>query len=59
MATYCYICPKCQTVLDLHFEINDIPKTVECPHCRVDAKRAYLPPFNIFKGPGFTKSLEG
>ncbi len=52
MPTYQYACPKCKANFELKQGFND-DSTVDCPKCKSEAKRIFLPVPIIFKGSGF------
>ena len=52
MPTYQYSCTKCDAKFELKQGFND-DSVANCPKCRAEAKRVFLPVPIIFKGSGF------
>ncbi len=52
MPTYQYICTKCNAHFELRQSFND-ESVADCPKCRGEARRLFVPVPIIFKGPGF------
>ena len=52
MPTYQYICSKCNTHFELRQGFND-ESVADCPKCKGEARRLFVPVPIIFKGSGF------
>jgi putative FmdB family regulatory protein len=52
MPTYQYVCPKCNTSFELKQSFND-ESVANCPKCKSESRRLFVPVPIIFKGSGF------
>ncbi|MGA9048696.1 MAG: FmdB family zinc ribbon protein [Dehalococcoidia bacterium] len=52
MPTYQYVCSKCNTKFELRQGFND-DSIANCPNCKCEARRLFVPVPIIFKGSGF------
>ena len=52
MPTYQYVCSKCNASFELRQGFND-ESVADCPKCKGEARRLFVPVPIIFKGSGF------
>jgi putative FmdB family regulatory protein len=52
MPIYQYVCSKCNTKFELRQGFND-DSVANCPKCKCEARRLFVPVPIIFKGSGF------
>lgn len=52
MPTYQYVCSKCNTNFELKQSFND-ESVANCPKCKSESRRLFVPVPIIFKGSGF------
>ncbi len=52
MPTYQYVCSKCNTNFELKQGFND-ESVANCPKCKGESRRLFVPVPIIFKGSGF------
>ena len=52
MPIYQYVCSKCNTKFELRQSFND-ESVANCPNCKCEARRLFVPVPIIFKGSGF------
>ena len=52
MPIYQYVCSKCNTKFELRQGFND-ESVANCPNCKCEARRLFVPVPIIFKGSGF------
>jgi putative FmdB family regulatory protein len=52
MPTYQYVCSKCNTNFELKQSFND-ESIANCPKCKSESRRLFVPVPIIFKGSGF------
>ena len=52
MPIYQYVCSKCNTKFELRQGFND-DSIANCPKCKCEARRLFVPVPIIFKGSGF------